>query len=127
MALADLVVRLGRALIGAVTPSAGAAPSAPALGPLGQMLSLIPVADLVALFEGRGTVDTDLDLAARAAKLVALAFPPGAMAAGDVALALEALRYVLDAAGVGPTPIHIEGGVPDAFPPGGGPGTYRGR
>ena len=75
------------------------------LGPLGKLLALLPVEDIVALIEQRATVDTTLDLAERVAELVKIAFPPGALTAAEVGFALEALKFVLDAAGVGSSPV----------------------
>jgi hypothetical protein len=126
MALADLVRQLGDALLGAVAPQALTLTSGH-YGALAKLLGGLPVGDLTNLFDGRATVDTDLDLAEQAAALVAVAFPPAAITAGEVELALEALQFLFDAAGLGAQPFKIEGGVPAAFPPGGGPGPYRGR
>ena len=81
------------------------------LGPLGKLLALLPVADIVALIEQRATVDTTIDLAERVAGIVKIAFPPGALTAAEVGFALEALKFVLDAAGVGSSPVR--GGEPD--------------
>lgn len=128
MAPLDLVRRLGGALASAVAPNAQQKlPGPPAFGAVGKLLALLPVTDILAVIEGRATVDTELDLAERAAGVVAAAFPPGAIAAGEVEMALKALQFLLDAAGVGPKPFRLKGGVPASFPPGGGPGPYRGR
>lgn len=97
------------------------------LSALVRFLPLVPVSDLIALATGRGSYDNALDLAEAGASIVARAFPPVAITAVEVKLALEALQFLLDAAGVGPRPFKIQGGVPAAFPPGGGPGPYRGR
>jgi hypothetical protein len=94
---------------------------------LARLAAGLPVAELVQLIEGRASVDVDIDLAERAAALFAAAFPAAAITAGEIELALTALKYLLDAAGVGGNPFVITGGVPAAFPPGGGPGSYRGR
>ncbi len=128
MALADLVRQLGEALLGAVAPSNAALPLSSAhFDALAKLLGGLPVGALIDLIEGRATVDSGLQLAESAAALVAAVFPPGAITAGEVELALEGLQFLLDAAGVGPNPFKIAGGIPAAFPPGGGPGPYRGR
>jgi hypothetical protein len=125
VALSDLVRRLGEALLGAVAPVD--APTAAHFNSLAKLIGGLPVADIVALIDGRGSLDSDLALAESAAALVGIAFPPGAITAGEVEFALEALQFLLDAAGLGADPFKIQGGVPAAFPPGGGPGPYRGR
>ena len=75
------------------------------LGPLGKLLALLPVEDIVALIEQRATLDTTLDLAERVAGIVKIAVPPAALTAAEVGFALEALKFVLDAAGVGSSPV----------------------
>lgn len=99
-----------KALGGASGDVPAASISAPHLSALGTMLGLLPVADLIAIAEGRASWDDVLDAAAHGADIVRIAFPPAAMTAEEVKLALEALRFILDAAGVGPTPFHIEPG-----------------
>jgi hypothetical protein len=128
VALLDLVRQLGEALLGAAAPS-NAPSSLPSarFSALAKLIGGLPVADIVAAIEGRGSIDTDLELAERVAALVGVAFPPGAITAGEVEGGLEALQFLLDAAGLGANPFKIQGGVPLGFPPGGGPGPYRGR
>ncbi len=87
---------------------------------LGNFASALPVDDIADLLDGTATVDTTLDLAEKAAKLVAMAFPPAAIAAGDADLALEALRFLLDAIGAASNP--VTGGMPPNWHP--GPGVY---
>jgi hypothetical protein len=128
VALLDLVRQLGEALLGAAAP--GAAPpslTSARFTALAKLIGGLPVDDILAAIEGRGSIDTDLELAERVAALVGVAFPPGAITAGEVEGGLEALQFLLDAAGLGANPFKIQGGVPAAFPPGGGPGPYRGR
>ncbi|MDE3176404.1 MAG: hypothetical protein KGM15_09920 [Pseudomonadota bacterium] len=84
--------------------------SAPQLGSLGTLLGLLPVSDLIDIVSGHATWDNALDAAAHGADIVRAVFPPAAMTAQEVKLALEALRFILDAAGVGPTPFRIEPG-----------------
>ena len=95
------------------------------LNALAKLIAGLPVADLAALLDGTATVDTALDLAQQATGLIAAAFPPAAITAGEIGMALQALQFLLDAAGAGADP--ATGGVPAAFPPGGGPGPDRGR
>ncbi len=128
MALAPLVRQLGEALLGAFAPGYGSRTLSTAqFDALAKLLRGLPVGDLVNLIEGRATLDSSLTLAESAAALVAAVFPPGAITAGEVEFALEGLQFLLDAAGLGPNPFKIVGGIPPAFPPGGGPGPYRGR
>jgi hypothetical protein len=124
LALSDLLRGWGRSMFGG-TPDT--TPSLAGYGALGKLIAGLPIADLLQVLEGRATIDTELDLAEKSAALIATAFPPGAIAAGEVELALRALQFLLDAAGVGPHPFRLQGGVPAGFPPGGGPGPYRGR
>ena len=77
---------------------------------LAKLVAGLPVADLGALLAGTATADTVLDLAEQAVGLVAAAFPPGALVAGEVGFALEALQFLLDGAGVGADPVTIEPG-----------------
>jgi len=95
------------------------------LGALAKIVQGFPTGDFLAIVNGTATVDSDLDLAQQVLGLVAAAFPPGALVAGEIGIALEALQFLLDAAGAGADP--VTGGVPAAFPPGGGPGPDRGR
>jgi len=128
MALASLVRQLGEALLGAVAPANGSKTLSSAhFDALAKLLGGLPVGDLIDLIDGRATVDSGLDLAESAAALVAAVFPPGAITAGEVELALEGLQFLLDAAGVGANPFKIAGGIPVGFPPGVGPGPHRGR
>jgi len=111
--LTDLVRNLGEALIRvAGKPEGAAALSAAHLGPLAKLIGGLPAADLVALIGGRGTVDSNIELVEQAASLVATAFPPAAITATEVEIGLEALRLLLDAAGVGRAPfkLHIAPG-----------------
>lgn len=94
------------------------------LASLARIVSGFPISDVMDILSGTATVDTDLDLAQQVVGLVAAAFPPGALVAGEVGLALEALQFLLDAAGQGSLP--VTGGVPAAFPSGGGT-SYRER
>lgn len=84
--------------------------SASHLNSLGTLLGLLPIQDLIEIASGRATWDNVLDAMAHGADVVRAVFPPAAMTATEVKLALEALRFVLDAAGVGPTPFKIEAG-----------------
>ncbi len=128
MPLSDLVRQLGAALLGAAAPTDGPQiPTSAHYGALAKLIGSLPVSGIVELIEGRATIDSDLELAESAAKLVGAAFPPGAITAREVELGLEALQFLLDAAGLGSQPFKIQGGIPIAFPPGGGPGSYRGR
>ena len=79
-------------------------------GALAQFLALIPISDLISLANGSATIDTAADLAEAGAEIVARAFPPVAITAEEVKLGLEALRFLLDAAGLGPTPFKITPG-----------------
>ena len=98
--------------------SASSAPSAPIarvltaahLGALPHFLTLIPISDLIALASGAGNVDDAFAVAEAGASIVARAFPPDAIAAEEVRLGLEALQFLLDAAGLGPSPFKITGG-----------------
>ena len=87
------------------------APTPAALGALAKIVEGFPLADFLAILNGTATVDTDLDLAEQVVGLVAIAFPPGASAAGEVGIALQALKFLLDAAGTGGSP--VTGGQPD--------------
>ena len=78
---------------------------------LAKLVAGLPVADLAALLDGTATIDTVLDLAEQATGLIAAAFPPGALIAGEVGFAIEALQFLLDAGGVGASP--VKGGEPD--------------
>jgi hypothetical protein len=109
VALLDLVRRLGEALV-AATPA-----SAPVITPahftaLAKLIGGLPVDQLLALIEGQSTVDNAIGLAEQAASLVAAAFPPAAITAGEVEFGLEALRFVCGVAGLGSTPIQITPG-----------------
>ena len=84
--------------------------SASHLSSLGSLLGLLPTRDLVEIASGHATWDNVLDAAAHGADIVRAVFPPAAMTAIEVKLALEALRFILDAAGVGPTPFKIAPG-----------------
>ena len=86
------------------------APTPTALDALAKLISGLPIGELLDLIEGRATLDEGFDIAGAAVGLVAAAFPPSALAAGELAVALEALRYLFDAAGVGGRPIPIEPG-----------------
>jgi hypothetical protein len=77
---------------------------------LGKLLGALPVADLLALIEGRASVSTALDLAEQAARIVAAAFPPAAITAREVEFGLEALHFVLGAAGLGVKPFRVTPG-----------------
>jgi hypothetical protein len=100
-----------RALGAAAAPDAAAASlSTSHLRSLGALLGLLPVRDLIEIANGRASWDNVLDAAAHGADIVRAVFPPSAMTATEVKLALEALRFVLDAAGVGPTPFTIAPG-----------------
>ncbi len=92
---------------------------------LGQLLSLLPVEDVIALVNGTATVNSGLDLLGQLVGVVQVAFPPAAMDATAVGYALALLKFLLDEAGVGEEPLQVTGGVPGAFPSGGGPGPYR--
>ena len=78
---------------------------------LAKLIAGLPFGDLAALLDGTATTDTVLDLAEQATALIGAAFPPGALVAGEVGFALEALQFLLDAAGVGASP--VTGGQPD--------------
>jgi hypothetical protein len=112
MALTNLVRLLGEALVRAVAPppAVAALPTSGHYDALAKLIGGMPVSDLLALIDGRGTVDTDLALAEQAATLVAVAFPPAAITASEIKMALETLQFLLDAAGFGSSPIHITGG-----------------
>lgn len=77
---------------------------------LAKLVAGLPFGDLAALLAGTATADTVLDLAEQATGLIAAAFPPGALVAGEVGFAIEALQFLLDAAGVGADPMTIEPG-----------------
>lgn len=107
-------------------PLRGAGDLTPAhLGALATLLQLLPTGDLLALLSGRATVDAVVGIAEQAASIVKWAIPPAALPAEAAGMALQALQFLLDAVGVGDNP--VTGGIPEAFPPGGGPGPYRGR
>ena len=93
---------------------------------LAKLIAGLPVADLAALLSGTVTADTVLDLAEQATCLIAAAFPPGALIAGEVGFALQALQWLLDASGAGGD-VVAGGDLADASRPGGGSGPYRGR
>lgn len=80
------------------------------VGALPGFLALIPVSDLVALARGKGTVNDALHVAEVGAEIIARAFPPGAIAAEEVKLGLEALQFLLDIAGIGPSPFKLQPG-----------------
>ena len=80
------------------------------LSALGTLLKLLPVNDLVAIMTGQATWDNVLDAAEQGAEIVRDAFPPAAITAEEVELALEALRFVLDLAQVGSSPVAIAPG-----------------
>jgi hypothetical protein len=132
MSIFSTLTRAAQTALKAVGAQAPAEPalktlSAAHLDALGKVISGFPLDDVLKLVTNTATIDSDLDLADQAAGLVALAFPPGALVAGEAQMAVEALKFVLDAAGVGSAPIHVAPGVPSWFPPGGGPGQMRGR
>lgn len=77
---------------------------------LPRFLSMMPVADLVALASGAGNLDNAFAVAEAGASIVASAFPPTAITAGEVKLGLEALQFLLDVAGLGPSPFKITPG-----------------
>jgi len=80
------------------------------LGALAKIVQGFPTGDFLAIVNGAATVDGDIDLAEQVLGLVAAAFPPGALVAGEIGIALEALQFLLDAAGKGSTPMTIEPG-----------------
>ena len=55
-------------------------------------------------------MDSALDLAEQAARIVAAAFPPAAITANEVEFGLEALGFVCDAAGLGAKPFQLSPG-----------------
>lgn len=136
MSWQDNVAALAQAVLKAVGGNVAAPPAAPAPLPpvptatraaaltpahfsaLASLFNLLPIDDIVALINGAATVDNVLDLAQRAAEIVKVAFPPAAMTAGEVSLALEALKFILDASGVGPDPFVVTGGLPPSVNPG---------
>ena len=77
---------------------------------LAKLIGALPVADLVTLIDGRGTVDGAFALAEQAARIVAAAFPPAAITADEVEFGLEALGFVCDAARLGATPFRLSPG-----------------
>jgi hypothetical protein len=85
-------------------------PTLPGFQSLAKLLSGLPIGELLDLIEGRATLDEGFDLASEAVKLFALAFPPDALAAGEAALALGALQWLLDASGAGSSPLRIAPG-----------------
>lgn len=105
-----LTAFLTKALGALASPTGAPALTAAHLGALPRFLPLIPVSDLVALATGTGTLDDAFAVAEAGASIVARAFPPGAITAGEVKLGLEALQFLLDAAGLGPSPFKITGG-----------------
>ena len=110
-AIRRALVRLLTQVLGVVEPAPVARSfTAAHVGALPPFLSLIPVSDLVALATGSGTVDNMLDVAEAGAALVARAFPPAAITAGEVKLGLEALQFLLDVAGLGPSPFKLRPG-----------------
>ena len=86
-------------------------PTPAALSALAKIVEGFPLADFLAILNGTATVDSDLDLAEQVVGLVAAAFPPGALVAGEIGIALQALQFLLDAAGKGGSP--AAGGQPD--------------
>lgn len=109
-----------------LAPLRGAGDLTPAhLNSLATLLQLLPIGDLIALLTGGATIDTVLSVAEQATSIVKWAIPPAALPAEVAGMALQALQCLLDAIGVGADP--VTGGIPPAFPPGGGPGPYRGR
>ena len=78
---------------------------------LAKLVAGLPVADLAAVLSGTATTDTVLGLAEQATGLIAAAFPPGALIAGEIGLALSALQFLLDASGAGGN--IVTGGQPD--------------
>jgi len=119
-----LVGLLTKALGALASPSGAPALTAAHLGALPRFLPLIPISDLVALATGAGSVDEAFHVAEAGASIVARAFPPGAITAEEVKLGLEALQFLLDAAGLGPSPFKITGGY---RPPTGGFAGARGH
>ena len=107
-----LVTLLTRALAAAAPPAAPASAllTATHLSALPRFLALIPTSDLIALATGKGDADELLSVAEAGAAIVARAFPPGAIAAEEVWLGLEALQLFIDAAGLGGTRVSIQGG-----------------
>ena len=107
----DGFVRLLTQALGALAPARNSRSlTAAHVGALPKFLSLIPVSELVALTTGNGTVDDALDVAEAGAALVARAFPPAAVTAEEVKLGLEALQFLLDFAGLGPSPFRLQPG-----------------
>lgn len=105
------LVRLLTRALGVLQPAPAArALTAAHVGALPTFLSLIPVSDLVALATGNGTVNNAFDVAEAGAALVARAFPPAAITAEEVKLGLEALQFLLDVAGLGPSPFTLQPG-----------------
>ena len=98
MALADLVRRLGGALVTAALTKSPAQLTPSHFTALGKLIGALPVGDLIALLEGRATVGTVMDLAEEAAAIVAVAFPPAAIPAREIQLGLEALEFLFGAA-----------------------------
>ena len=129
-AIRNALVAFLTRMLGALAPSGGvndpvaSALTAAHLGALPRFLALIPIGDLIALANGTGNADNLLDVVEAGATVVARAFPPGAIAAGEVRLGLEALQILIDAAGLGSTPIHVTGGY---RPPTGGFDGARGH
>jgi hypothetical protein len=105
------LVRLLTQALGAIEPALAARSlTAAHVGALPTFLSLLPVSDLVALATGNGAVNNVLDVAEAGAALVARAFPPAAITAEEVKLGLEALQFLLDVAGLGPSPFKLQPG-----------------
>jgi len=132
MSISSLITKATSGALRAVAkaPASGAPPvslSTPHFVALGKLLSGLPVSAILAIIANHATVDSDIDLAEKTAGLIAMAFPPGALVASDAQMAISALKFLIDAAGIGATPIHVSGGVPAWYPPGGGPGSFRGR
>ena len=81
------------------------------------------VGPLQRIVEGRGDLADDAALANSVMDAVALALPSAAPAVETIELAEGALLWIAGAVRSG----RIAPAIPAAFPPGGGPGAYRGR
>ena len=79
MALAALIRNLGAALIRAVAPPASPGLPATHFDALAKLIGELPVGPLLALMEGRASLEDDFELARRGAALIAA----GVSAGGD--------------------------------------------
>ncbi len=107
--ITDLVRRPGEALV------IGTAQKAPEITPahfagLAKLIGGLPVGNLLALIEGRATLNDGIDLLEQAARIVGAAFPPAAITVGEVEFGLEALKFICGAAGLGAAPLHVSPG-----------------